>query len=70
MEQCKPQGQRPSTAIKAGHHQQSGKHQKDPTAREAQALLPAIWTSPSVNVATHYVRSPNNNYGEDAERSA
>ncbi len=37
----------------------------DPTAREAQALVPAIWTSPSGNVATNYLRAPNNNCGED-----
>ncbi len=54
-----------SAASKAGHHRQSGKHQQDPTAREAQALVSAIWTSPSGNVATHYLRAPNNNCGED-----
>ncbi len=57
--------QRPSAASKAGLHQQSGKRQQDPTAREAQALVPAIWTFPSGNVAINYLRAPNNNWGED-----
>lgn len=65
MVQCKPQGQRSSATNKAGHHQQSGKHQQDPNARDVQALVPAVWTSPLGNVAIHYLRGPNNNYGED-----